>query len=334
MADNSELEFRKFTFADTEKLSETYELCFGAKVDDRYFQWKYADNPAGEVVAFVAEAPDKTIAAYYGVLPEIYLVNGQPKKIYQSMDTMTHPNFQRRGLFGLLAKKTYEYVAETEGEEKFVGIPGLTSYPGFVKKLEWTDIHQFKYFFTNKILFKAAGLLRRTKKANFEKVAEMNQNLSEFFKERKVSKKPIQPNITADFFNWRVFQNPLKNFQTIQIKDGSGKIIGVCVFTIDAENRCFIHFLSFADSEQCGEYASAAIEHLFAETGAQFIYTWEPLEETLHRSLKKLGFVTNPLDKGLFSYHVPLIVRAVPKDTDGTNWYDVKNFDVQPLMQD
>lgn len=334
MADNSELEFRKFTFADTEKLSETYELCFGAKVDDRYFQWKYTDNPAGEVVAFVAEAPEGTIAAYYGVLPEIYLVNGKPKKIYQSMDTMTHPDFQRRGLFGLLAKKTYEYVAEAEGELKIVGIPGLTSYPGFVKKLEWKDIHQFKYFFTNKILFKAAGLLRRTKKAKFERVAEMNSDLSDFFSQREVSEKPIQPNITADFFDWRVFKNPLKNFQTIQIRDENNKIIGVCVYTIDEENRCFVHFLSFVKRDLFSDYSGAVIEYLFAKTGAQFVYTWEPAEETSHKALKKLGFITNPLDKGLFSYHVPLIIRAEPEMTDGTSWYDVNNFDVQPLMQD
>lgn len=334
MVDNTELIFRKFSFDDTKKLSETYELCFGTKVDERYFKWKYIDNPAGEVAAFVAGASDGTIAAFYGVLPEIYLVNGNTKRIYQSMDTMTHPDFQRRGLFGLLAKKTYEYVAETEGELKIVGIPGLTSYPGFVKKLEWTDIHQFKYFFTNRILFKAAGLLRRTKKAKFEIITEMNSALLEFLDRRELSEKPIQPVISEDFFSWRVFKNPLKNFQVIQIQDENSKIIGVCVYTTDEEKRCFIHFLSFVKRDLFSDYSGAVIECLFAETGAQFVYTWEPVEETTHKALKKLGFVTNPLDKGLFSYHVPLIIRAEPNATDGTSWYEVNNFDVQPLMQD
>jgi hypothetical protein len=100
------------------------------------------------------------------------------------------------------------------------------------------------------------------------------------------------------------------------------------------ENRCFIHFLSFSDEGLLDDYTSAVIEYLFAETGAQFVYTWEPVGKALHKSLKRLGFVTNPLDKGLFSYHVPLIIRAVPEDTDGTSWLAVNNFDVQPLMQD
>jgi hypothetical protein len=332
MADNSELEFRKFTLEDTESLRDTYKLCFDTDVDDRYFQWKYVDNPAGEVVAFVA-VDGKTIAAFYGVLPETYMVNGKPKKIYQSMDTMTHPNYQRRGLFGKLANMTYDYVAETVGELKVVGIAGSSSYPGFVKKLKWKDINQFKYFFTNKLLFKTFNLFRKNKKLEFKKVTELNQELTNFFSTRKISSKPIQPFVSAEFFEWRVFKNPLKDFKVVQIIDG-GKTVGVCVYTLPEANRCFINFLSFTDESLFDAYAGTVIDYLFKENPASFIYTWEPTNSALHKALGKIGFVKNSFDKGLFSYRVPLIIRAEPEDSDGTSWFEINNFDLQPLMQD
>ena len=146
MSNTEELEFRQFAFTDKEGFKETYKLCFDIDVSEEYLNWKYQSNPAGEVVAFAAFDGD-TMAAFYGVIPETYLFNGKPKRIYQSMDTMTHPNYQRRGLFGKLANLTYNRIAEIENELKIVGIAGSSSYPGFVKKLNWTDIHQFKYAF-------------------------------------------------------------------------------------------------------------------------------------------------------------------------------------------
>ena len=332
MANNSELEFRQFSLSDTESLKETFRLCFETEVNKKYFQWKYVDNPMGEVVAFVA-TDGNTIAAFYGVLPELYTVNGETVKVYQSMDTMTHPNYQRRGLFGTLAKMTYKHVLDTEGALKLVGIPGTSSYPGFVKKLEWKDINQFKYLFANRLFFKTAYIFNRGKKIEGKLIKEMNVELAEFLNNRKISHSPIQPLLTSEFFNWRVFQNPLKDFQVLQIKN-EGKTVGVCVYTMVEKNRCFINFLSFNDEKSFSEHAGSAIDLLFNETRAQTVYTWTPPNKTLNSAYKKLGFLTNPFDKGPFSYRVPLIIRAEPGETDGVNWYDINDFDVQPLMQD
>src|SRR5688572_26250181 len=99
--------FRLYDFEKPEELAEIFELCFGQKFSSRYFNWKYLDNPAGKAIAFVAEH-NNHIAAFYGVIPEYYLVNNKKEIVYQSMDTMTHPEYRKSGLFTKLANLTYE----------------------------------------------------------------------------------------------------------------------------------------------------------------------------------------------------------------------------------
>lgn len=332
MSTNEDLEFRQFIFADKEGFKKTYKLCFDIDVSEEYLTWKYRDNPAGEVVAYAAFAGD-TMAAFYGVIPEIYLVNGKQTRVYQSMDTMTHPDFQRRGLFGKLAKMTYDKIAEIEGELKLVGIPGTTSYPGFVKKLSWMDIHQFKYAFCQKHLYKAVGLFGKSAKIEFKPLAAMTNSLAEFLDNRKISEKPIQPSVSADFFDWRVFRNTNKKFDVLEILD-DGRTVGVCVYTMPETDRCFVNFLTFSDDKMFAEYTKTVIGYLFEITNSSFVYNWEAINPAFHKALRKIGFITNPIDSGMFSYRVPLIIRAEPNVVDGIDWYDVNNYDVQQLMQD
>src|ERR1700744_6776893 len=90
--------FKQYDFENLDDLTEIYQRCFGTKPSLHYFKWKYMENPAGKAVAFVA-LHNGTIAGFYGVIPEYYRINGQVQTIYQSMDTMTHPDYRRMGLF-------------------------------------------------------------------------------------------------------------------------------------------------------------------------------------------------------------------------------------------
>src|SRR5690242_16349933 len=121
-----DFEFKLVSTTNLMRFSEMAELSLGLKTSDKYFQWKYLDNPAGEVVAFEALHEGRP-AAFYGVIPEFYTVKGERVKVYQSMDTMTHPDYQRRGLFTKLANMTYNYLVEKDGGVNLVGIPGSNS---------------------------------------------------------------------------------------------------------------------------------------------------------------------------------------------------------------
>ena len=57
----------------------------------------------------------------------------------QSIDTMTHPRSQGKGVFTKLANACYG-IAKERGIQLLYGFPNPSSYPGFVRKLGWKHI--------------------------------------------------------------------------------------------------------------------------------------------------------------------------------------------------
>jgi len=301
----------------SEMLQQLIANGYVANGDDESGRWPAGDEPA----------------AFYGLIPEFYLINGEKVKVYQSMDTMTHPRYQKRGLFTHLANMTHDHVVEKEDGINLVGIPGSNSLPGFVNKLNWKHIHDFSYFFVSRTWFAARNVFARKAQPRWEPAAEMGTELAQYFERREVSDKPISNLVSADFFDWRVFQNPYKQFHVLEAKDGNS-IDGVCVYTLDEKRRCFVHWLDFATPEAFVSNTASLIAHLFSENGSDFVYTWKPLNENIRHAFASCGFMTNPLKRGPFTYRVPLIVRAQGKAVNTVDWFAIDNFDLQPLMQD
>ena len=242
LPDSIEFEYKLVMPENLERFSEMASICLGLNANSNYYKWKYLDNPAGKVIAFEAIHNGRP-AAFYGVIPEFYSVDGQQVKIYQSMDTMTHPDYQKRGLFVKLANMTYDYVAQTEQRCDLVGIPGGNSFYGFVHKLNWKNIHNFSYFFLPRSWFRARNLIKRSSPAEVRPVAKMSAELSQP-DDHEPSPKRISNLMSPEFFQWRVFQNPFKGFKVVEVFVG-GSLIGVCVYTLDDQGRCLVHLLDF-----------------------------------------------------------------------------------------
>src|SRR5947209_19987500 len=178
-------------------------LSFDREITADYFRWKYLDNPAGRVLGFAAFSNGEPVS-FYGVIPEIYLIGDEPLRIYQSMDTMTHPNFRRRGLFVTLALRTYELIEQQEGRCDLIGQPSDQSLPGFIGKLGWKQIHGFPYLI---FLRPTSWLRRRGRRPAFraERVTSSG-DLGDYFSLRqKWSDRPAGPALTSEFLDWRVF---------------------------------------------------------------------------------------------------------------------------------
>src|SRR6185295_2076359 len=131
--------------------------CFGMDVDTGYFRWKFLENPAGSFIGFIAVEPDtQEVAAYYGVIPEAFMISGEKKKIYQSCDTMTHSRHRRKGLFQKLAIHCYDFLRENN-ELFVIGFSGAQSTPGFLK-FGWKAPFYFANLFVPRILCYSAKL--------------------------------------------------------------------------------------------------------------------------------------------------------------------------------
>jgi len=112
---------------------------FGKNMDVNYLKKRYDTSMFGySYIAYIAYTSEGVAASFFGVLP-CYIRFGD-KLIYaaQSVDGMTLPEHQGKGLFVALIKRTFQH-AESVGVKIGFGFPNLNSLPSFVRKLDWTN---------------------------------------------------------------------------------------------------------------------------------------------------------------------------------------------------
>lgn len=98
-----------------------------------YLRWQYAENPNGNIVGFNAFYGD-LLAAHYVTMPITMVLFGKETKGLISLNTATHPDHRGKGLFTILAEKTFEYAKEN-GFDFVTGVANANSTHGFLKKL-------------------------------------------------------------------------------------------------------------------------------------------------------------------------------------------------------
>ncbi len=104
---------------------------------DRW-RWQFVDNPVGKIFSFVAEDESSgEIVSQGALLPTWLNVSGKKIMASQSVGSMTHPAYTRRGLFASLARESYTYAA-SEGVSLLYGFPNESAYPVFVN-LGWSN---------------------------------------------------------------------------------------------------------------------------------------------------------------------------------------------------
>jgi len=327
---SDELEAVKTSNDNLERLSEIFFECFGIRVGKDYFNWKYLGNPAGEVVAFEAvNSSNREIAAFYGIIPEKYMVHGKEMVVYQSMDTMTHPRYQKRGLFIKLANITYDYAAERDGKLYLLGIPGMSSFPGFVNKLAWINSCNFSYLFSHRAMLTGYGLLRPSGGISLQPIDSFDASADEFFANKENSK-PIYKVYNKEVLNWKVTNHPFQKFRSFKILQ-QGAMIGLLIVLPEGD-KVKVFYCDFLKNEQ-RKYLNAVMRKLARYVPFKYVYTWENTDAEMNRAYRKAGFLVNRRAKGPFTYKVPFIVHA--RDAAGTEqWLKADNFELHPLIQD
>jgi GNAT superfamily N-acetyltransferase len=325
-------DFELVNYDNLNEMAEMFSLCFNLMPPKNYFDWKFLQNPAGKAIGFVAYH-EGNVAGFYGVIPEDFIINGEKTVIYQSMDTMTHPDYQRQGLFTNLAKKTYQHLIEKDGEVFIIGFPGVTSHPGFVKKLDWKDIVLIDYIFLNRTAFKVKNLFKKTSALSFEKIGKFDGNFESYFNNKIYETGKILHRLDEKFLNWRVADNALFKYEIVKMSE-AGEIIGFLVYKTDEKNRCFIHHIDFAEEEFYEKYLNAVCEYLFETSRSNFLFTFEATQPVLAKAFKKNWFIKNTFNKGLFSYKPPLIGFSNREKVNNVEFFQKESYHIEPLLRD
>ncbi len=105
---------------------------------DALFRWKHLHNAFGVSPMWVAEASDGRLAGFRAFLRwELRRSDGTTLRAVRAVDTATHPDFQRQGVFSRLTSAAVAEM-EAEGVDLVFNTPNDQSRPGYLK-LGWAE---------------------------------------------------------------------------------------------------------------------------------------------------------------------------------------------------
>ncbi len=129
---------------DMDSIRALYAEVWGYNRPRSFDHWRWFTSPDGKCPIALAMDGDRA-AGFYTVWPAKLRLGSEVVLGGQSMDTMTHPDYQGQGMFVKLAQACYD-LAAARGFEVLYGFPNPLSYPGFVRRLNWDhsgDIHHW-----------------------------------------------------------------------------------------------------------------------------------------------------------------------------------------------
>ena len=148
-----------------------------------YLQWLYLDNPLGKPVGYNAYSGD-TLVGHYVCIPCEWTQNSKIYRSLLSVNTAVHPKFQGRGIFSILAEKTYQ-TANNAGFDFVYAVSNRDSTPGF-----------------RKMGFDILGPLNVQVSFSFQR---LTQNYTE-------NQKKFTNTLSKNFLKWRMTR-PFTNYQ-------------------------------------------------------------------------------------------------------------------------
>ncbi|WP_198154658.1 GNAT family N-acetyltransferase [Plesiocystis pacifica] len=133
---------RDYAPGDEAAIVALYERSFGQPMGESessgHWRWEFAQNPVGPRTIKLAWS-EELLVGQYAVSPRRLRSLGQDRVGGLSIDSMTHPEFKRRGVFAESGEACTKAMAD-RGFAFVYGFPNADSIRGFENKLGWKSI--------------------------------------------------------------------------------------------------------------------------------------------------------------------------------------------------
>lgn len=278
--------------------------CFAMEVDEKYFRWKYLENPAGPTLAFVAKDERGDVVAHEGLMPLRYSIGGESRTIHQSTDTMTHASHRRQGLFKLLARAGYDHL----GRAAFVtGFGGEMSTPMLVS-FGWHHVAVAPFYFRTWPQAKLATMRRKRAPASYTVEPVPSGDNGPLLSLAGAARNRTDAHIVLDdaFVGWKL-RNPRFDYRTVVVRDASARLRGYLTYYLEG-NRVML-FDIWADEDRSAESALFRwLDELVVRGMHKGIVIFAQRHRDLAARLLRHGFVTNPFRRGPLHRPLPFMV--------------------------
>ena len=133
---------REYTAEDRAGVLELLRLSLGEtpllRRTPQLFEWKHISNPFGTSIMLVAEANGRIVGFRAFMRWELVTPSSDIITCVRPVDTATHPDFQRRGIFRQLTMQAVE-VARSDGVQLIFNTPNPRSGAGYTS-MGWSEV--------------------------------------------------------------------------------------------------------------------------------------------------------------------------------------------------
>lgn len=275
-----ELLFRSYKKGDEKKIIELFQLVFKQEMTIDYWEWRFKNNPYGDLEISLAFDGDELVG-HYAISPVIFTSNGQLFKAAHSMTTMTHPDYQGKGIFNKLANHLYGEL-KAKSFDFIWGFPNANSYYGFMKNLAWSPVTIIPNL-------KCSTPLKKDAVVNVIKSSKpFSGKECTFFSSSKVG---VLKN--EEYFKWRYELNPSNKYDFLRF-ESNGELVGLAVSKIYKNEMDILELVS-DDSYVEGVIESLRYHYLNNE-GKESLNLWMSIFDQRYLSILKNGFfLSEPL---------------------------------------
>ena len=311
--------------------------------DRKRWQWQYQQNPSGApyIELAVSRTEPSILAGHYALLPQNLLRRGQSVLACQSLDTFTHPDFAKQGIFKALAEKTYDRAQKRQVGLIF-GFPNAESLPGFTRSLGFHSPFELKPLqlplHAGFYLRRIPGLKNLSHLGHFLQLTKKTQPLIEVLSPTQewadLARQALADFWAVDrpipYWQWRYRDCPDRKYQFLELRTegrSGGKLQAVAVTRLSTHGGPghLVDFVADAPSAMRDLIQGAA--HGLAERGAESVVTlvhdahvWRPLFAELGFQVRRSSgrFIVRALQESLLSDDLltPSAWYLTPGDTD------------------
>ena len=282
---------RDYQQGDEYQISDLYKQVNNRERTLGYWTWKFVKPPFGQAITKLMFDGSRLIG-FYAVIPMIVKVQNELMKAVISVNTMTHPNYERKGIFGYLAEEVYKKCQRYS--IKFVyGFPNDNSYYGFTQKLGWRDLGKMTVL-EKELVQTPKEIVHRD---SIYPVERFDERVNTLWNRTKGSYH-VAVVRTEKFLNWRFTDNPVVKYPKFMIQDHN-KILGYLIlkrYTEEGETKGHIVDMLCIDEEDIVGDLIRYSQSYFIEMGINNLSCWASEESIYAHVLQKEEFIRKEFD--------------------------------------
>jgi len=313
------LEIRPATNGDTTEILDVMRAALGEtpllKRTTDLFEWKHANNPFGPSIVLVAEKGGRIAGVRSFMRWELESPDGSRYRCVSPVDTATHPDFARQGVFARLTASALE-VAREDGVDLVFNTPNPKSYAGYLK-MGWHEVGWIGAYIRPRI-----GKAVSSDPSQIPTLEQGIPSADPYTPAALANRNPmgLRTPRSDTYLAWRFTQHPLARYGWVPSSEGGGAVVRVS--TRNGRSETVV-------ADLLGEAKAKAIREVARSSRTRYVATWFAPGTPELSAIRSGGMFKVPRLKTLHLVALPL-TRLDIDVTDLRSW-DFATSDLELL---